>query len=67
MESNMSIVPTKESDKAANAIGDLAETVYQVDRASHGKPYKPMGYEEVVEPVGKWVEKIRGPKGERSR
>jgi hypothetical protein len=63
----MSIVPPKETDNGAKVIGDLAQTVYQVQRASQGKSYKPIGYEEVVEPVGKWLAKIRTPKNERGR
>jgi hypothetical protein len=67
MESSMSIVPPKETDNGAKVIGDLAESVYQVERASQGKPYKPIGYEEIVEPIGKWVGRIRGSKSERNR
>lgn len=62
----MSIVPPK-TDNCDKVLGDLAETVYQVERASQGKSYKPMGQEEIVEPLGKWVGKIRGSKQERGR
>jgi hypothetical protein len=63
----MSIVPTKESDEGRELIGGLMESAYQIDRASKGKPYKPMGQEEIVEPVGKWVGRVLGSKANRGR
>lgn len=63
----MSIIPTKENDKTNAVIGDLVETAYQVGRASQGKSYKPMGQEEVIEPIGGWVGKVLGSKTNRGR
>jgi hypothetical protein len=68
----MSIIPTKEDDDAArNAIGNLVETAYQIHRASRGKQYKPMGQEEIVEPIGRkigeWTEKVTGSRTGRER
>jgi hypothetical protein len=63
----MSIMPKGGNDAGAGIIGDAVEAAYQVDRARQGKPYKPMGQEEVVEPVGRWVGRVTGSRTGRVR
>jgi hypothetical protein len=62
----MSILPKNPSD-GGDIIGKAMETAYQIQRARDGKPYKPMGQEEIIEPLGKWVDRAAASRTGRQR